>query len=155
MLKPTKQALAPGQERTVTVHLKSLKNPPLDIKLAAQPLSTSVLDLKNALDAQARVPAAKVKILLNKKPVPDSKVLKELVGEADASVEFTVMVLGGAAAVRPPESENTPTAATPVAGVETTEFWDDLRGYLMQRLKDEKQAGELHALFKSSYEAKK
>ncbi|KAH8706646.1 cell-cycle control medial ring component-domain-containing protein [Ilyonectria robusta] len=152
MSKPSK--LAPGQERSVTVTLKSLRNPPLDIKLTSQPLDTSVLDIKSKVLAQTRIPVAKMKLLHNKKPVPDSKVLKDLLGDTDMAIDFSVMVIGGAAAIPPEESEAAPTApATGPAALETEEFWSDLKGFLMQRLKDQAQAEELSTLFKSSWQS--
>jgi hypothetical protein len=154
MSKPTK--LAPGQEKSITVTLKSLRNPPLDIKLTSQPLSTSILDVKGSVSKQARIPLDKLKILLNKRPVQDSKILRDLIGEADTSIEFSVMVMGGAASVLAEEPVEESTPAQPPTGsaaLETPEFWADLHGYLMQRLKDQEKAGELSKLFKSSWEA--
>ena len=147
--------LAPGQERSVTVALKSLRNPPLDIKLTSQLLNTSILDIKSNVSSQARIPVEKIKILHNKKPVPDSKVLKDLLGETDMAIEFSVMVLGGAAAILPEEpAEKTPPAEpTGQAALETEAFWSDLNGFLMQRLKDQAQAEELSVLFKSSWQS--
>lgn len=154
MSKPT--SLAPGQERSITVTLKSLRNPPLDIKLSSQPLNTSILDIKNQVESQSRIPADKIKLLDNKKPVPDSKVLKDLITDTQSSVEFSVMVIGGAAAVKP--AEPAPVANDPAHGdigeaaLETAEFWSDLKGFLLQRLKDEKKAEELSALWRSTYQ---
>ncbi|KAJ4197506.1 hypothetical protein NW767_001252 [Fusarium falciforme] len=152
MSKPTH--LAPGSERSVTVSLKSLRNPPLSIKLTSQPLDTSVLDIKSSVQKQTRIPVAKMKLLHNKKPVPDSKILKDLLGDTDMSIEFTVMVIGGAAAIPPEEPEATPEALpTGKEALETEEFWSDLKGFLMQRLKDETQAEELSGLFRSSWQS--
>ncbi|KAF7542857.1 hypothetical protein G7Z17_g11218 [Cylindrodendrum hubeiense] len=156
MSKPSK--LAPGQERSITVTLKSLRNPPLDIKLTSQPLDTSVLDIKSKVLAQTRIPIAKMKLLHNKKPVPDSKVLKDLLGDADTAIDFSVMVIGGAAAIPPEEPKEEPKAApkaqpTGSAALETDEFWADLKGFLMQRLKDQAQAEQLSTLFKSSWQS--
>lgn len=146
--------LAPGQERSVTVVLKSLRNPPLDIKLTSQPLNTSLLDIKSSVTSQTRIPTAKIKILHNKKPLPDSKVLKDLVGDTDRAIEFSVMVLGGAAAIPPEEpAQAAPVEPTAAEMLETDEFWSDLNGFLMQRLKDEAQAEQLSALFKSSWQS--
>lgn len=152
MSKP--QSLAPGQERSITVTLKSLRNPPLDIKLSSQLLNTSVMDIKSAVSEQARIPVDKMKLLHNKKPVPDSKVLRDLVKDGDTSIEFSVMVIGGAAAV---QSAEIPVAATPAGTevLETDAFWADLKGFLLQRIKDEKQADELSTLFRSSWQAKR
>ncbi|KFA66658.1 hypothetical protein S40285_03060 [Stachybotrys chlorohalonatus IBT 40285] len=147
--------LAPGQERSITVAVKSLRNPPLDIKLTSQPLNTSILDIKSSVSTQARIPADKIKILLNKRPVPDSKVLKDVIGDTDSSIEFSVMVLGGAASVLPEEVAQPTAPAEPAgaAAVETDAFWSDLTGFLSQRLKDQQEAESLSKLFKGSWEA--
>lgn len=170
--------LAPGQERSVTVHVKSLRNPPLDIKLTSQPLSTtSVLDIKTAVASQANLLAEKIKVLHKKKPVADSKVLKDLIGDEETTVEFSVMVMGGAAAAaaspadasdgtpaaaatpRAAEEENAAADTAPVAQghsgeavLETDAFWTDLRGFLLQRIRDEKITEELFGKFLSSWE---
>ncbi|WYZ36567.1 hypothetical protein EsH8_II_000073 [Colletotrichum jinshuiense] len=149
--------LAPGQERSVNVTLKSLRNPPLDIKLSAQSLNTSILDIKTAVESQSRIPVDKMKLLYNKKPVPDSKVLKDLLTDDQSSLEFSVMVIGGAAAVKPePGSVANDPAQGDIgeAALHTEEFWNDLQGFLLQRLKDEKRAGELSALWRSTWQAK-
>ncbi len=78
--------------------LKSLRNPPLDLRLASQPPTTSVLDVKHAVSRQTGLPLDKLRLLVRKKPVADSKFLRELLaGPDERSVEFSVMVLGGAA----------------------------------------------------------
>lgn len=158
-----KVALAPGQERSVTVHIKSLRNPPLDIKLTSQPLNTSILDIKTAVAEQASLLVDKIKVLYKKKPVADSKALKELLGDDETSVEFTVMVMGGAAAASPAASpaakaEEPAESTNPAQGVSgeavlaTDEFWTDLRGFLLQRIRDEKITEDLFAKFLSSWE---
>ncbi|KAF3765971.1 hypothetical protein M406DRAFT_255171 [Cryphonectria parasitica EP155] len=119
--------LAPGQERSVTVHIKSLRNPPLEIKLTSQPLNTSILDVKTAVAEQAGLQLDKIKVLHKKKPVADAKVLKDLLSEEETSVEFSVM---------------------------TDEFWTDLRGFLSQRIRDEKITEELFGKFLSSWESR-
>lgn len=165
-------ALAPGQERSVAVHVKSLRNPPLDIKLTSQPLNTSILDVKNAVAAKAGIAADKVKVLHKKKPVADSKVLKDLLSDDETSIDFSVMVIGGAAALgsataAPAGSaagektvdESAP-GANPAQGVhgeavlQTDEFWTDLRGFLSQRIRDEKITEELFAKFLSSWDSR-
>ncbi|ROW12885.1 hypothetical protein VPNG_04720 [Cytospora leucostoma] len=152
--------LAPGQERSVTVHIKSLRNPPLDIRLSSQPLNTSILDLKTAVSSETSIPTDKIKVLHKKKPVSDSKVLKDLLGDAETSAEFSVMVIGGAAAAVPAGSkaeENEPASvAQGVSGeavLETDAFWTDLRGFLLQRIRDEKITEELFGKFLSSWES--
>jgi hypothetical protein len=153
-----KQKLAPGQERSLTVSLKSLRNPPLDITLKAQPLNTSILNLKDEIKAQASIPVNKVRILYKKKPVPDSKVLKDLAGEEDSSIEFSVMVLGGAAAIRKDDEEIIPFVAQGESGAEVLvkdEFWTDLKGFLIQRIRDEEQGEKVFGVFKSAWENQK
>lgn len=169
MAKPMSKrlALAPGQERSVTVLIKSLRNPPLDIKITSQPLNTSILDIKTAIAEQASLLADKIKVLHKKKPVADSKVLKELLGEDDVSVEFSVMVLGGAAAAvaaavpaaspavkaeLPVEGANPAQGTSGEAVLATDEFWTDLRGFLLQRIRDEKITEDLFGKFLSSWE---
>jgi hypothetical protein len=155
MSKPSN--LAPGQERSITVLVKSARNPPLDLKLSSQSPITSILDVKTSVSKETKIPVEKIKVLHKKKPVPDSKVLKDLLGEGESSIEFSVMVLGGAAAV-PTATASQPVAATSPTGaavLETAQFWDDLKGFLSQRIKDEQEAQELTALFKSSWESKR
>lgn len=160
-----KVALAPGQERSVTVHIKSLRNPPLDIKLTSQPLNTSILDIKTAVAEQASLLADKIKVLYKKRPVADSKALKELLGENETSVEFTIMVMSGGAAAgaspvaspaakseEPAESTNPAQGISGEAVLATDEFWTDLRGFLLQRIRDEKITEDLFAKFLSSWE---
>lgn len=160
----TSAAAQPAKSLTVT--LKSLRNPPLDISLPPQDPSTSIHTLKSLLESDAGVPASKVRILYRKKPVPDSKILRDLLTEEDVaagvdSLELGVMVLGGAASVRgtaaaapapaaPAEEEEEEEKA---AVAETEEFWGDLRGFLLQRVGDERQVGELYDLFRAAWEA--
>ncbi|KAG5977868.1 hypothetical protein E4U55_006480 [Claviceps digitariae] len=156
MSKP--KTLLPGQERSLTVLLKSLRNPPLDIKLTSQPLSTSLLDIKARVAEQTRIPVDKLKVLHNKRPLTDSKILKDIVGGddgADNRIELSVMVIGGAAAIMPEQNAAVPaTAAASGQDALTTEvFWEDLNGFLLQRLRDEETAGELGRLFRGSWEA--
>lgn len=93
-------------------------------------------------------------MLHKKKPVPDSRVLKDLAGEGEQKLEFGVMVVGGAAAVRGGEEEVIP----PVASVDEgmgDEFWRDLEGFLVQRLKSEKVGQKAVGVFKKAWEAQK
>ena len=151
-----RRKLTPGQERSLTISLKSLRNPPLDIVLKSQSLLTSILDLKTEVSSQSSIPADKIRILHKKKPVGDAKVLKDLVSEEETSVEFSVMVMGGAASVK---KEWGAVTATPVApepsGTEvlrTDEFWEDLKGFLTQRLKDQGQGEKVCGLFRKTWE---
>ncbi|KAI2783067.1 cell-cycle control medial ring component-domain-containing protein [Daldinia loculata] len=155
MSKRKANTVAPGQERSMTVLVKSLRNPPLDIKLSSQTPNTSVLDIKTAVSQDTGIPIEKMKLLHKKKPIADSKVLKDLTGEGETSIEFSVMVMGGAAAIK-----TTPAQAEVAQGqsgndvLGTKEFWDDLKGFLLQRIRDEKTAEELTNTFQSAWKAK-
>ncbi|KAI9835636.1 MAG: hypothetical protein M1837_003694 [Sclerophora amabilis] len=166
-----RKTLAPGQEPAVNVTLKSLRNPPLDVTLPNQSVSTSILDLKQAVSDQSRIPTDKIRLLFKKKPCADSKVIKDLVAEGEGTAEFSVMVIGGAAAA---DMASTPPAAPPgerrtsskndvvdppvaqgpsgVEVLETGEFWDDLRGFMMQRLKDEAEGDKVSRIFKEAWQ---
>jgi len=154
------RASAPGQERSVTVTLRSLRNPPLDVKLPAQPLTASLLDVKAALAAHTGLAPDKLRLLHGKKPVADSKVLKDLVGDNDTAIEFSVMVMGGAGAMaktgQPAAAgaADSSTAQGPSGRevVESEAFWNDLRGFLLQRVRDEKQVDELFSTFLRAWE---
>lgn len=149
-----RQKLAPGQERSLTITLKSLRNPPLEIVLKSQSPLLSILDLKNEVSSQASIPVDKLRILHKKKPVGDSKVVKELVGEEDAGVEFSIMVMGGAASVKKTEDVVDAPVAQGSSGpevLETEEFWGDLKGFLIQRLRDEAEAEKLFGTFKEAW----
>jgi len=153
-----RQKLAPGQERSLTITLRSLRNPPIEIVLKSQSPLLSVLDLKSEVSSQASIPIEKLRILHKKKPVGDSKVVKDLVGEEDAEVEFSIMVMGGAASVVKKDINMTD---APVAqgssgkeALETEEFWDDLKGFLTQRLRDQKEGEALFATFRNAWQSK-
>ncbi|MCJ1315845.1 hypothetical protein MMC15_001165 [Xylographa vitiligo] len=91
---------APGSAPALTVSLKSLRNPPLDISLSNKPLTTSVLELKQAVAENIGVTGTdKIRLLYKKKPCADSKTVKDVIGdEVLRDVEFSVMVMGGVAA---------------------------------------------------------
>lgn len=138
--------------------------------------STSIFDLKTAYATQTSIPAAKIKILYKKKPVTDSKTVAEVVGsDAGSEVEFGVMVLGGAVAtpvqsppaVAPVEeekglasgsvaaaAENAGPAAQGPSGKDVVNeaFWEDLKGFVVQRIRDEKEGERLVGVFKSAWE---
>jgi hypothetical protein len=170
MSRPT--VLLPGQEKSITVTLRSVRNPPLDIKLTSQLPTTSVLEIKSAVAENTSIPTAKIKLLYNKKPVADTKVLKDLVADGGApEVEFSVMVLGGAAAVAAatttpatPSSDPGPKSeaalredalpASGAAALETPEFWADLKSFLTLRLKDEDAAARAADVFQQAWTSK-
>jgi hypothetical protein len=156
---------APGAERGIDVTVKALRQHPgvkdIDFRLPAQPAATtSALDIKTAVAEMAGIPASRIRLLHGKKPVPDSKVLKEIAGDDENVVAFTVMVLGGGAAAPAPTSSSDTTAnvVPPVAPgeprgtavLETEEFWSDLKGFLQQRLRDESVAEDLLSKFRGS-----
>lgn len=152
-----RQKLTPGQERSLTISLKSLRNPPLDIVLKSQSPLTSILDLKTEVSSQSSIPVEKIRILHKKKPVGDAKALKDIVSQEETSVEFSIMVMGGAASVK---MEGDAMATAPVAqgpsGTEvmgTDEFWEDLNGFLTQRLKDQGEGERVYGLFRKAWEA--
>lgn len=151
-----RQKFAPGQERSLNVTLKSLRNPPIEIVLKSQSPLLSVLDLKNEVSSKASIPIDKLRILHKKKPVTDAKVLKDLVGAEDTGIEFTVMVMGGAASVTAKENDSTHSSvAQGPSGnqvLATEEFWQDLEGFLTQRLKDQEVGKVLFGVFKKAYE---
>jgi hypothetical protein len=137
MPKKVKTAEAPGSSKAITIHLKSSRNPVLDIELSKVPLSTStVQDLKEAVqqrtkpssaaNADENVPLDKIKILWKRKPVQAKTVSEILADEpgllaGGGHVEFGVMILGGATALsaeeiqattqtEPPKPQSTQTA---------------------------------------------
>lgn len=148
-----KTKLAPGAEASITVSLKSLRNPPLNVTLSSQPLSTSIFSLKEQLSSQTSIPVSALRILYSKKPVGDSKVLKDVVEEGHGKVEFSVMVIGGAAAIKKDVEETEPMEGVMGNGDEvlkTDAFWSDLKGFLVQRLKDEKEGERVWGVFKAA-----
>jgi hypothetical protein len=153
-----RQKLAPGQERSLTITLRSLRNPPLEVVLKSQSPLLSVLDLKTEVSSQASIPVEKLRILHKKKPVGDSKVVKDVIGEEDAEVEFSIMVMGGAASIVAKDTKMTDApVAQGVSGkdvVDTEEFWDDLKAFLTQRLRDEKEAEILFTTFRNTWQKK-
>ncbi|KAI0154420.1 cell-cycle control medial ring component-domain-containing protein [Xylariaceae sp. FL1272] len=155
MSKRKPSTTAPGQERSLTVTVKSLRNPPLDLRFSSQPLNTSILDIKASISKETGIAEDKIKVLHKKKPVADSKVLKDLAAGDETVVEFSVMVMGGAAAL--PKTEAQKDVAQGSSGtevLESQEFWDDLKGFLMQRIRDEQVAADLTSTFHGAWKAK-
>lgn len=135
--------------------LKSLRNPPIDITLSP-PGYTSILDLKEQVSTKESIPVDKIRILFHKKPVGDSKSLQDVAGDEE-QLDFSVMVIGGVASIiRAVEAEEVvpatvqgPSGAELLAG---TAFWEDLNGYLIQRLKSEEEGKKVFAIFKAAWE---
>ncbi|EEP79176.1 predicted protein [Uncinocarpus reesii 1704] len=126
--KKVKPAAIPGSSKSITIHLKSARNPVLDITLDNVPLSgASIQDLKAAVQSRIKpanaesdsekVPLEKIKILWKRKPVQGNLVTDALASEPDVlkggkEVEFGIMILGGAAVLPPQEPPATSTIAT-------------------------------------------
>ncbi|KAL3476482.1 cell-cycle control medial ring component-domain-containing protein [Aspergillus californicus] len=179
MPKRARKAQAPGSSKSITVTLKSARNPVLEVTLPNAPLATTTIsDLKDAVrerildNSDNKVALDKIKILYKKKPIPGSgKTVAEVVGGDTGSdagllgggqVEFGVMVMGGAKVVEEQSYGQTPSTSSPQKAavgpsgevlLETEEFWDDLQGYLGQRLKDAEEAEKLRGLFKGAWVA--
>ena len=158
MKKPDKPA-APGSAPAMTVVLRSLKNPPLDMSLPAQPLTTSVLELKQKVASELGLDSVdKIRVLHKKKPAVDSKSIKDIMGEDQGkTLELNVMIMGG----MPEKSSDPPKTSidaempdAPVAQgesgspvMQSAEFWSDLQGFLMQRVRDQAVAERAAKMF--------
>ncbi|KAJ5104304.1 hypothetical protein NUU61_001651 [Penicillium alfredii] len=178
MPKKVKSTQAPGASKSITVRVKSARNPTLEFSLSNAPLSTtSVQDLRDAVrnrvtDAQgSSVPLDKIKILYRRKPVTGTgKTVAEILADepemltGGKEVEFGMMIIGGAKAIENETQEEAaesrdvspPKAAVGPSGEEvlrTETFWDDLQGYLEQRLKDDEEARRLRVLFKDAWKS--
>lgn len=166
MSKRKNASLAPGQERSLDVTVRSLRNPPLDLKMSSYPPNTSIHDIKAAVAERTGIAADKLKILHKKKPVPDSKVLKDLVADDDTAVEFSVMAMGGAAAAagagagvgagaaKPDAQSDVAQGPSGAEVLQTSDFWEDLNGFLLQRIRDEQLASELTNTFQEAWKAR-
>ncbi|KAM5441660.1 hypothetical protein MferCBS31731_003341 [Microsporum ferrugineum] len=126
MPKKIKTTAPPGSSKGINIHLKSARNPVLDIKLANVALATATVhELKDAVhqrirptnstNPDERVPLDKIKLLWKRKPVQGTSIADILTDEPDiidgkSPAEFSVMVLGGASAIS--EEELKAAAAT-------------------------------------------
>jgi len=145
----------------LSITLKNMKSPPHSLTLDSQSLSSSVFDLKQAYGSAFSLPVDKIKLLHGKKPIADSKTLKDVLGEEGSKkgeAEFGVMVMGGVVPVAAAAAAETEDAPVPVLAKGTQasgggaslddKFWGDLKGFLEQRLKNEAQAQALAVKFK-------
>lgn len=112
----------------------------------------------------------RVKILYARKPAGDAKTVGEVLGEeglakGDGEVEMGVMVMGGVEGEKGDGEMVGGEAATGEGGgvaqgvrgeevMGSAEFWEDLRGWLMQRVRDEGMAGEAWSLFKRGWDGR-
>lgn len=78
-------------------------------------------------------------------------------GSGKGEIEFGVMVIGGAASLAKKDEEVEPKVAESRIGggaevLKTEEFWGDLRGFLVQRLKDEGEGERVVGVFRRALE---
>jgi hypothetical protein len=128
--------------------------------------TTSVFDVKTAYGKRFTLPEAKIKLLdpVTKRPLSDSKLVAEVVGQVDEPVEFGVMLLGvtpkmpAAEDVEAKDAETKNAEAKDVemqeAGAEesvldTDGFWEDLRVWLNGRF-NPAEAKKLAAVFRKA-----
>lgn len=172
----------------------------MTLKLSSlNPTTTTIQSLKEQVQSYLGGPSVvgidKIKVLLNKKPVPPSKkTVSDALDDKSAprEIDFGVMIMGGAPDPPPQQSSAAPTLATgtesekaaaeaaqrtssqptPMEGVETTKpapgpvqpgtasgasvlesaaFWEDLQGFLEQRIRDQSEAQILRALFEKAW----
>ncbi|GME30770.1 putative ubiquitin supergroup protein [Neofusicoccum parvum] len=177
----------PQQPETALVTLKPTRatHPTHTLPAPVPVATTSMHDLKRAYAAAAPgVGVAKIKILLAKKPVGDTKTIRDVLPPATEPsahpipVEFSVMVLGGGGGGATPTAAGTPAISTPervasppattvevemgeapvaagpadAAGVlGSEEFWADLKGFLVGRLRDEVEGERLVGVFREAW----
>lgn len=179
MPKKVKQTQAPGSSKSITVKVKSARNLAMEFSIPNAPLATTtVQDLRDAVrgrvvDTQSNpVPLDKIKVLYQRKPVSGTgKTIAEILADEPAmlaggkEVEFGIMILGGAktidtsnvdSATSAPETTATesPEKTSSTDELRNESFWDDLQGFLEQRLKDEGEAKQLRTLFKNAWVSK-
>jgi len=174
-VKPTSTSSA-----TLTITLKPLRasaTGPNTVVVKDQTPESSIYDVKAACAAQAGYATEKVKILWERKPVSDSKTVKEVVGEdatPGAEVEMGVMFMGqptqapsgGSAepSAAPTAEEQGPDrrasvyedASSAQAGhgeavLETKEFWDELQSFVSQKLHNDSLTTNVMQGFRQSW----
>jgi hypothetical protein len=119
------------------------------------PVTTSILDVKRLFAAKSHLPTDKIKLLYQKRPVGDTKMIKEVFkGDVKQGMELGVMIMGGTAVKGKVEGETAAQAqgTSASAVLQTEEFWTDLKGYLVQRLKDEKKGERVWAVCKEAWQ---
>ncbi|KAK5951060.1 hypothetical protein OHC33_007813 [Knufia fluminis] len=121
----------PGAERatsttnTINITLKSSRNPTMSLSLPSTPPTTTITSLKAQVHAHLGGPSVvsstdKIKLLLNKKPVPSSKqTVADIVDENTKELELGVMVMGGAP--DPPVQETSAQTQTQTTAVKARE----------------------------------
>lgn len=86
--------------------------------------------------------------------------MKEIVGDENIGkeVEFTVMVIGGFVPPASQQGANPGTISQGPSGEEvfgSEEFWGDLKGFLLQRVRDEEKAVEALNVFREGWSKRK
>lgn len=163
-----RQKLAPGEESSVTVSLKFVRDPSFHVTLPLQPVSTSVHDLKREISQKVNLSEDKLRLLYKKKPCPDMKMIKDLAAAGEREVEFSVMVMGGGGGSAAESTEGVreegPTETKDVTAtgdvvpepetklvLDSNEFWQDLQGFLSERLKHKGEGEKVAGLFKRAW----
>ena len=151
------------KQTTLNITLKSSKNPVMSLSLPSTDVGTSVLALKEKIAKELKIEGTdRIRVLYKRKPAGDVKTIKEVVGEDDVGqeVDFGVMVMGYKEDATK-KDEDTPmkdVGEPDVQGASGEEvltgedFWNDLKGFLVQRLQDERKAGEVFHKFRESWE---
>lgn len=160
----------------LTVILSSLRQTPTSpapVKISAQG-RTSIYDLKTQVASKTGYAPDKLKILWERKPVTDSKTVSEATGVQTGNVEMGVMYIG--APTNTPISDQKPTqlsSGEPVqkkpkpedgetgvaqglsgkAVLDTPQFWKDLSGFMVQRVRDKAVAEETVKLWQDQWGA--
>ena len=167
-----RQNPAPGEESSVTISFKSVRDATFHTKLPPQPLSTGVADVKHAFAGQQNLPEDRVRLLHKKRPCPETKTLKDLVSPGQAEVEFSFMIMGGAghttsSTATVPDGRIKEGAShlggagkdgqapaetpTPAAHLHKDEFWQDLKGFLRGRCDNDDEAGKISDVFRRAW----
>lgn len=176
--KPSLPSSTTSSPTTISVLLKSLRNPPLSLALPAKPLDTSIHALKTLVKEElGKASEEGIKILYNKKPCSDVKTIAEVMGDEgrgkEGGVEFQVMVVGGGGGLAtatvkakpeeggdmlmkeaPAEEKGEVPVAQGLSGEEVISedaFWEDLRAWLVQRVRDEGVARDACGVFKGAW----
>lgn len=132
---------------------------------------TSIYDLKTHLGARSGYAPDKLKILWQRKPVTDSKTLKEVVGQDVGDVDMAVMYSGpptehiavaqsadkeAADAIHRMDVDETPITQSESgeAVLNTDRFWTDLQDFVVDRVKNESVGKDAVALWKQAWKSK-
>ncbi|KAB8342782.1 hypothetical protein FH972_022380 [Carpinus fangiana] len=171
----TQAAAAPsGASSTpdITVTLKPLRGAPTTLPPVSAS-TASIYDLKALCGKQTGYAPDKIKILWERRPVADSKTLGEVLGDAaqgKTEVELGVMFVGQPTATPGVAGSGSGSEApaadaakdeTPVAQgqsgadvLKTPQFWRDLEGWMLQRVRDEAVGKDAVEVWKKAWAAR-